>query len=45
MSQVVSSETCMPVQRLMKIIKSDNGLMVQVRWKGLPESKEKIDAL
>lgn len=35
MSHVVSSETGMPVQRLMRLVEADTGLMVQVRWRGL----------
>lgn len=37
MSDVVASEAGMPVQRLMCLVDSDDGVMVQVCLKGLPE--------
>ena len=45
MSHVVSSETGMPVQRLMRLVQSDDGLMVQVRWKGLPASEDTLEPI
>lgn len=45
MSHVVASETGMPVQRLMRLVESDDGLMVQVRWKGLPESEDTLEPI
>lgn len=35
----------MPVQRLMKFVESDNSIMVQVRWKRLHESGNKLGPL
>lgn len=43
MSHVISSETGMPVQRLMRLVDSDDGIMVQVRWRGLPESEDTLE--
>lgn len=40
MSHVVASETIMPIQRLMRLVESDDGLMAQVRWKGLQKSED-----
>lgn len=37
-SHVIPSETGMPVARLMGIKEFDDGLLVHVRWKGLPHS-------
>ena len=45
MSHVLSSETWMPVTRLMKLIEEPNGLMVQVCWKGLPASEDTLEPL
>ena len=30
----------MPVQRLMHLVETDAGLMVRVRWRGLPASED-----
>lgn len=43
MSHVVASETGMPVQRLMRLVDTDDGLMVQVRWRGLPDSEDTLE--
>lgn len=45
MSHVVSSDTGMPVQRLMKIVESGKGLMVQGLWQGLPEPGDTLEPL
>lgn len=45
MSHVVSSETGMVVQRLMKLSKGDGKLMIHVRWRSLPESKDTLEPL
>lgn len=42
-SHVVASETGMPVQRLMRLEDTDDGLIVQVRWRGLPESENSME--
>lgn len=36
MSHVLSFETGMAVQTLMKFVKAGNGLIIQVQWKGIP---------
>lgn len=43
MSHVLSSETGMQVQRLMRLVETDDGLMVLVRWKGLPNSEDTME--
>lgn len=43
MSHVIASETGMPVQRLMGLVETKNGLMVQVRWRGLPDSEATME--
>lgn len=40
MSHVLASETGMVVARLMGLTDSTNGLLVHVRWKGLPDSED-----
>lgn len=40
MSHDISSEKGMPLQRIMKFIETADGMIVQVRWKGLPESED-----
>lgn len=45
MSHVVSSETGMEVQRLLGLVDTGDGLMVQVRWKGLPDSEDTKEPL
>lgn len=45
MSHAISSETGMPVQRLMQLVDTDDGIMVQVRWRGLPPSGDTFEPL
>lgn len=45
MSHVISSETGIPVQRFMCLVETDNELIFQVRWRGLPESEDTIEQL
>lgn len=40
MSHVVASETGMSVHRLMRLVDSDNRMMVEVCWRGLSESED-----
>lgn len=43
MSHVLSSETGMPVAPLMKIVDTADGMMVQVRWKGLSQNEDTLE--
>lgn len=43
MSHVVSSETGMPVPRLIQLVDSDDWVMVQICWGGLPESEDTLE--
>lgn len=45
MAHVISSETGMPVQRLMRLVDTEDGLMVLVRWSGLPDSEDTLEPL
>jgi len=45
MPHVISSETGMPVQRLMRLEESPNGLHVIVRWRGLPANADTSEPL
>ena len=45
MSHVVTSETGMVVQRLMRLVEDDGKLKVLVRWRGLPESEDTLEPL
>lgn len=45
MSHVISSETDMPVARLMKLVETESGLQVQVRWKGLTNADDTLEPL
>jgi len=45
MSHVLSSETGMPVARLMRLVDEPNGMQVLVRWKGLPISEDSLEPL
>lgn len=45
MSHVIASETGMPVARLMGIQESSDGLVVHVRWKGLPHSEDTLEPI
>lgn len=45
MSHVLSSETGMPVARLIKIVKVDDVLKVQVRYKGLSPQEDSLEPL
>ena len=45
MSHVLSSETRMPVARLMRLIDIADGLKVLIRWKGLHNSEESAEPL
>lgn len=45
MSHVLSSETGMPVARLLKLVKVDDVLNVQVRWKGLSPQEDTFEPL
>ena len=45
MSHVLSSETGMPVARLLRLLDQDGGIYVVVRWKGLSESEDTLEPL
>lgn len=45
MSHVLSSETGMPVVRLMNLVKTCSRLKVQVHWNGLPHSENTFEPL
>lgn len=45
MSHVITSETGMVVQGLLKLVDTDDGLKVQVRWRGLPDSEDTLEPL
>ena len=45
MSHVLSSETGMPVARLMRLVDSPDGLLVQVRWRGLCDSEDTLEPI
>lgn len=45
MSDVISSETGMPVARLMRLLDTATGLKVLIRWKGLPNSEDSAEPL
>lgn len=45
MSHVVSSEPGMPVPHLMRLVDTDDGMMVQVCWRGLRESEDTLEPL
>lgn len=45
MSHVISSETGMPVARLLKLVKVNDDLKVQVRWKGLSPQGDTLEPL
>lgn len=45
MPHVLSSETGMEVQRLMRLFDSPSGLMVQVRWRGFPPTEDTSEPL
>jgi len=45
MSHVLSSETGMPVARLMHPVEEQDGIKVLVRWKGLPNSEDTLEPL
>ena len=42
---VLSSETGMPVARLMGLEDTENGIMVHVRWRGLPNTEDTLEPL
>lgn len=42
MSHVISSEMSMSVQRLLRLVESDEGTTVHVRWCGMPEAEDTI---
>lgn len=45
LSHVLSSETRMPVSRLLKLLDVDGKLFVNVRWKGLGKSEDTMEPL
>lgn len=45
MPHLVSSETAMPVQRLMRLIESEEGLFVLICWRGMPQTEETLEPL
>ena len=45
MSHVLSSETGMPVARLLRLVDQDGNLYVVVRWKGMSESENTMEPL
>jgi hypothetical protein len=45
MSHVLSSETGMPVARLMRLVDSPDGLEVQGRWRGLPDVEDTLEPI
>ena len=45
MSHILTSEKGMPVSRLMRLEKTENGILFQVRWKGLPTTKDMLEPI
>ena len=45
MSHVLSSETGMTVQKLLRLVRNPEGFHVLVRWKGLPSSDDTLEPL
>ena len=45
LSHVLSSETGMVVGRLLRLVKTDNGLFISVRWKGLSSSEDTLEPI
>lgn len=45
LSHVLSSETGMPVSRLLRLVDQDGKLLVAVRWKGLGASEDTLEPL
>ena len=45
MWHVLTSESGMPVAHLMRLAKQDNGIYVQVRWKGLSTTDYRMEPL
>lgn len=45
MSHVILSKIGLPVQRLMRLVETDDGLMVQVCWRGLAEPEYTLEPL
>jgi len=45
MPHVISSETGMQVQRLMRLAEGPSGILVVVRWRGLPASEDTMEPL
>lgn len=45
MSHVVNSEMGMPVARLMRFVESEDGIKIQVRWKGLSPQEDTLEPL
>lgn len=43
MSYVIASKTSMSVQRLLRLVETEEGLHVLVRWRGLPESEYTLE--
>lgn len=45
LAQLIASETGMPVARLMQMVRTEDGLKVQVRWKGLRAGEYRLEPL
>ena len=45
LSHVLSSETGMPVARLLRLEDTEDGLHVVVRWKGLPDTEDTLEPI
>ena len=45
MPHVLSSETGMPVSRLLRLLDTEDGIKVLVRWKGLPDTEDSAEPL
>lgn len=45
MSHAITSEIGMPVQHLMRLVDTDKGLLVQVRWCRQPDSENTMESV
>lgn len=44
-SHILSSETRMGVHCLVRLVDSEDGLMMQIRWRGLPDSQDTVESI